>query len=255
MFKWFLWIYAFLAMQGAQAAQPESLLTVAVTANFESAFQRLQPLFEKKYAISVTPVFGSTGKLTAQIMHGAPFDVFLAGDQAHIQQLEAAGLADSADRVRYARGELVAYGPRLQLAQTGLTPALCATIDKIAIANPHAAPYGAAAQQVIHHLHLEQALRAKLVTGESVGQVAAFLEARTVDIGFIARAQWLTLLKSRHSMRPEAAWVIPQAYYTPLIHYATLVKTTPVRKNARLFLAFLKTRAAQQVIAAEGYTP
>ena len=53
-------------------------VTVAVAANVSYAIDELVADFQSKNpSIKVYTTIGSSGKLTAQIMHNAPFDIFL----------------------------------------------------------------------------------------------------------------------------------------------------------------------------------
>ncbi|MEJ2407267.1 MAG: molybdate ABC transporter substrate-binding protein, partial [Candidatus Thiodiazotropha sp.] len=53
---------------------------IAVAANFTDATKIIAPRFEKATGHTTKISYGSTGKLFAQIEHGAPFEVFLAAD-------------------------------------------------------------------------------------------------------------------------------------------------------------------------------
>ena len=55
-------------------------VSVAVAANFTGAVRELATLFEQRTGHRVQVSIGSTGKLYAQVKHGAPFEVFLAAD-------------------------------------------------------------------------------------------------------------------------------------------------------------------------------
>jgi precorrin-6A synthase (deacetylating) len=58
-------------------------------------------------------------------------------------------------------------------------------VDKIAIANPKLAPYGAAAVEVIRKLGLSDALSSKIVEGASIGQAFQITPARRLaEAGF-----------------------------------------------------------------------
>lgn len=225
-------------------------LHVAVTSSFESTFTKLSPIFEKKTGITLHGSYASSGVLATQILHGAPFDVFLSADQSHIIQLEKAGVAMPVDRLTYAYGELVLVMTEHTTASPPTALLRHSKIKHIAIANPVFAPYGVAAIQVLKRLAIFKILKPKLVWGESVGQVASFLMSGGVEAGFIAGSQWMIL----HQQQPALfVWKIPHHLYDPIQHCATRVKYSPSAKIAKLFLVFLKTKRAQRIIQAEGY--
>ncbi|MCC7036791.1 MAG: molybdate ABC transporter substrate-binding protein, partial [Alphaproteobacteria bacterium] len=86
-------------------------LTVAVAANAQYVFEELKQTFEKKTGVTVDGSIGSSGKFTAQIENGAPFDVFLSADMSYPQTLQKEGLTYNAPKV-YGYGSLVIWTMR-----------------------------------------------------------------------------------------------------------------------------------------------
>ena len=90
-----VWIGVLIALGAALAAcsgpadAPD--LRVAVAANFLPAMAPLTAKFEADTGYDLQAVSGSTGALYTQITQGAPFDVFLAADQARPEKLAADG--------------------------------------------------------------------------------------------------------------------------------------------------------------------
>jgi len=78
----------FVATQTAWADE----VRVAVAANFAAPVQMLATGFERATAHKVAVSIGSTGKLSAQIRNGAPYEVLLAADSETPSRLEAEGL-------------------------------------------------------------------------------------------------------------------------------------------------------------------
>jgi molybdate transport system substrate-binding protein len=232
----------------------KTTLTIAIASNFESTFKALQPVFEKQYPIKLDPVFGSTGKLYTQIINGAPFDLFLSGDQAHVRLLEGNQLSSPRNHFVYANGTLVMYAPGKQISNQGLTHSMTQQIKRIAIANPSIAPYGLAAMQYLRHEHLWNKLKDRTVMGDSIGQVYTFLITRNAEVGFIAKSQQIDILKhARSHIVQDELWTVPQSMYKPLKQYATLINASHSPKKAELFLAFLKTPTAKKIIVENGY--
>jgi len=61
-------------------AGAEDSLTIAVASNFRSTAHLIADAFTSELGVSVRLSSGSTGKLYAQIVNGAPYDVFLAAE-------------------------------------------------------------------------------------------------------------------------------------------------------------------------------
>lgn len=135
----------------AFAASP---LNIAVAANFTAPVKAIIAAYEKDTGRTVQPSFGSTGVLYTQIRNGAPFGLFLAADSRRPRLLAEQGLAVPDSRRTYAIGRLVLWSPDAGLVKDGAAALRDGKFSRLAIAEPKAAPYGAAAKQVLEHLGL-----------------------------------------------------------------------------------------------------
>lgn len=223
-------------------------VSVAVAANFTDATRDIVPLFEKASGHTVKASFGSTGKLYAQIEHGAPFEVFLAADSKRPKKAEAEGLAVDGTRFTYAFGKLALWSPKADLLDNAQAYLKAAEFKRAAIANPKTAPYGLAAQQVMEHLGIWAEVKGKLVQGDSIAQAFQFVATGNVEVGFVALSQVNAWNTSEGSV-----WEIPQEYYTPIEQQGVLLEKGRDSAAARAFLAFLKSDAARAVITGYGY--
>ena len=89
-------------------------IKVAVASNFYPTMKVIAQLYELKTAGStghhkVILIPGSSGKHYAQIMNGAPFDIFFSADTKHAKLLEQEGRVDSGTRFTYAKGKLILW--------------------------------------------------------------------------------------------------------------------------------------------------
>ncbi len=85
-----------------------SSLKVAVAANVRFAFDEIVVAYEKNTNVKIIPIVSSSGKLTAQIEHGAPFDLFLSANMKYPTYLYTKNLAITKPQV-YAYGGLVLW--------------------------------------------------------------------------------------------------------------------------------------------------
>lgn len=236
---------ALIALAAAQGVTGEEAM-VAAAANFAQPLARLQTAFaEGDHRINV--VLGATGKLYAQIVHGAPFDVFLAADRERPCRLAASGLAVAASQRTYALGRLAlwsAHAHRAGVAQRLRSGAY----RHLAIANPRLAPYGAAAMQTLRAMGLLEAGAAtRLVVAENAGQAKALVATGAAELGFVALS---------HVMEAPAAgsrWAVPKHLHEPIRQDAVLLRRGRDNPAARAFLAFLASEAAARIIADAGY--
>ena len=131
------------------AAVRAAEVKVAVAANFTEAVKEIGALFEKATGHKAVFSFGPTGGLYNQITQAAPFEVFLAADQATPAKALKEGHGVEGSAFTYATGKLVLFSKTdgLTLGEQTLKDGKFA---KIAIANPKTAPYGTAAVEVMH---------------------------------------------------------------------------------------------------------
>ena len=221
--------------------------TIAVAANFKPAMEDLIIAFEDETVFELDLVVGSTGKLYAQIVYGAPYDVFLAADQWRPERLVADGDAAAGSQFTYAIGRLVLWSHDQN--PVNLERLSDPDIQRIAIANPDLAPYGTAARQVLQRAGSPGVLQDKLVLGESVGQAFAFVSTANAQVGFVSEAQVLSLPAAE---RNNIVRIEPDLH-DPIAQDAVLLEAGQGNPAAEQFLAFLQSAKAQDIIVRHGY--
>ena len=221
-------------------------LRVAVASNFVPVARELARGFERMSGHRVVLAPGSTGKHAAQILHGAPFDVFLAADRARPRRLEQAGVALPGTRFTYARGRLALWSPRPDLAARGEAALRRLGNNRLAIANPRLAPYGRAARQALRRLGLWRALQPALVRGENIAQAFQFVNSGNADLGLVAWSQ----LKAPGVRGRGSHWLLPAALYDPIEQQAVQLRRG---EAAAAFLRYLRSPAARALIRQAGY--
>ena len=224
-------------------------VSVAVAANFADALRQLEPRFEQESGHELRISSASTGILYAQILHGAPYDVFLAADRERPERLIEAGRAESSSAFVYARGRLVLWSPWPGLVDNGPETLRGGGFEHLALANPRTAPYGAAAMLVLERLGLAQALRGRLVTGESVAQAWHFVVSGNAELGFVSLSQPIAAGR----LAGGSYWIVPEELYAPLEQMAVLLGPGEEKPAARAFMAFLRSGEAVARIEALGY--
>ncbi len=225
-------------------------LRIAVASNFGQAAEALLSAFRETHTGSVTLSRGSTGKLYAQIVNGAPFHVFLAADAERPERLEKAGLAVAGSRFTYAQGRLVLWSRDPSYTDRDCVAALRDAADaKVALANPQTAPYGAAARETIEALSLWSGDRGRWVFGENVSQALQFAASGNATFGFVAAAQL------RSASLPETAcrWDVPEDLHAPILQQAVLLKRGLDHPAASSFVEFLASEPARAIIRQHDY--
>ena len=242
------WALAWAVTLGTQAQA--DAISVAVAANFTAPMQKIAQAFAQDTGHQARLAFGSTGALYAQIKNGAPFDLLLAADDETPERLDKEGLGVVGTRFTYAVGKLVLWSKDAALVDAQGEVLRTGSFDKLAIANPKTAPYGAAALQTLTALGLAQGLQAKLVQGESVGQTLQFVSSGNAALGFVALSQ----VGVDGKISQGSAWVVPEALYAPLKQDVLLLKGGKDKPAAQALLRYLRGERARTILKSYGYT-
>lgn len=187
---------------------------VAVAANFAPLMPALAERFERDTGHTLVISSASTGKLYAQIVHGAPFDVFLAADDDYPHRLEREGRGVAGSRFTYAVGRLALWSPRPSIVDGDSAVLKQKRFRKLAVANPRLAPYGAAAREALEKLGLWTSLQPQMVFGENIAQTYQFVASGNAELGFVAYSQ----VKGKAGSH----WLVPASLHSPLRQDALL---------------------------------
>lgn len=222
---------------------------VAVASNFAPVMPALAERFERDSGHRLQVSLGASGKIYAQIRHGAPFEVFLSADADKPAQLERDGLAVPGSRFTYALGRLVLWSPRPGAVDAEGAVLARGDFRKLALANPRVAPYGQAAVEILRARGLLEALQPRFVMGENIAQAYKFVASGNAELGFVALSQvW-----QGGRLTSGSGWIVPAALHAPIRQEAALLEAGRHQPAARAFLAFLRSPAAHAIIQAHGY--
>lgn len=222
---------------------------VAVAANFTAPMQKLAPLFEQQTGHRVVASYGSTGKFFSQINNGAPFEVFLAADDETPAKLERNGGAVTGTRFTYALGRLVLWSRQAGVVDSNGDVLRGANFDRLAIADPRLAPYGAAAVQTLRSMGLLERLQPRFVTGENITQAHQFVATGNAPLGFVALSQ----VYADGRITEGSGWIVPTQMHDLIRQQAVLLVRGRDNPAARALLDFLRSEAARALIRDYGY--
>jgi len=205
------------------AAQPTP--TVAAASDLKFALEAVAQAYAREGGQAPRMVFGSSGQFYAQILQGAPFQMFMSADEDYVFRLADAGLArDRGQRYGVGRiGLLVPEGSPLK--PDGQLRDLAAALRdgrlrRLAIANPQHAPYGQRAQEALRHAGLWEAVQPRLVLGENISQAAQFAVSGSTQGGIVAQSLALAPALARQG----AFGLSPEAWHRPLAQRMVLLK-------------------------------
>lgn len=234
--------FLFLLLLGP--VQAEEPVRVAVASNFMETAAIIGTAFKRETGTEVRLSAGSTGKLYAQIVNGAPFDVFLAADINRPVMLEQSGHAVAGAGRVYARGRLVVWSASLADCVGSLYED---DSDKVAIANPATAPYGRAAREFLEAIGAWDRVSRRIVYGQNATQALQFAATRNAAVAIVALSQ------VRNPALPPATctYEVPETRHSPISQQAALINAHS--DAARRFVDFLGSDVARRIIRRSGY--
>lgn len=226
-------------------------INIAVAANVSYAIDELIAQFNKSNPdTKVQVTLSSSGKLTAQIKNGAPYQIFMAANMKYPEALYSGGMAITKP-VIYAQGSLAMLSSKKQDFSKGIELIKSNDIDKIAVANPKTAPYGKAAVEAITNAKLISIAQPKFVYAESISQTVTYATT-AADIGFIAKS---SLYSSKMKMYEKGIhWTdVDSKLYTPIDQGIVITKNGTNNNEAKAFYDFILSADAKKIFNEYGY--
>jgi len=226
-------------------------ITIAVAANVSYAMDDLKKVFHELHPdIKVRTILGSSGKLTAQIKHGAPYQLFMSANMQYPEALYAEKIAVTEPKV-YAEGTLALFSVKTHDFSKGLDLLKESDIQKIAVANPKTAPYGIAADEALKNAGLYDEIKNKFIFGESVSQTVSYA-VTAADIGLIAKSS-LYSRQMRHYKENTHWKEVSPALYTPIKQGIVILKNAKSDPDVKTFYDFILSAEAQKILRQFGY--
>ncbi|MEO6623319.1 MAG: molybdate ABC transporter substrate-binding protein [Burkholderiaceae bacterium] len=243
------WVFSLALAVGFSGAAFSAEVSVAVAANFTAPMQKIAAAFEQDTGHKAVLAFGPTGRFYAQIRNGAPFQILLSADDETPLRLVREGNGVTGSQFTYAIGKLVLWSKQAGLVDNKGDVLKTGKFEKIALADPKLAPYGAAAVATITRLGLLASLTPKFVQGESIAQTYQFVATENAALGFVAQSQVI----ADGRVVQGSAWVVPAELY-PAIRQDAIV-LTPGQGNAAVtaLMAYLRADKARAIIRSFGY--
>lgn len=253
--------------QASDVQSKSESISIAAAANLADVLPDIVQHYCEDKQLSPCPIetsFASSGKLYAQIMAGAPYDVYLAANQSYPEKLltEMGEKLQGKQTFTYARGQLALYSTVEQLNADGDNLSLLKKPKvKVAIANPELAPYGEAAKTYLTTLKLYDTLNAnkQLVMADNIGQAFQFTNTGHVDMGFVAFSQ-IKALEKKEAKEAEQAdkgairsyQVVSKDEYPAILQDGVVITDKQIATD---FSNYLLSEKGQGFFAEAGYLP
>ena len=226
-------------------------IQIAVAANVSYAIEDLKKAFNKVYPdTKVQVVLGSSGKLTAQIKHGAPYQLFMSANMKYPEALYKDKVAVSKPLV-YAQGTLAYLSSKPKDFSIGMALTKEVSIKKIAVANPKTAPYGKAAVEAMKNASVYEDAKNKFVFAESISQTVSYTVTAT-DMGFIAKSSLYSPKMKQY--KEDVNWKeVDRKLYTPIKQGIVILNKGESSSEVRAFYDFMLSAKAQKILTEFGY--
>lgn len=224
-------------------------INIAVAANVSYAIDELKKEFNKEHPdTKVMVTLGSSGKLTAQIKNGAPYQLFMAANMKYPEALYKDKIAITKP-VIYAQGGLAMLSSKKLDFSKAIDVITTKEVKKIAVANAKTAPYGKAAIEAIKNAKLYKDVEKKFVFAESISQTVSYA-VTAADIGFIAKS---SLYSPKMSTYKEGInWLdVDPKLYTPINQGIVMINKQD--SEVKAFYDFMLGKKAKKILERFGY--
>ena len=234
---------------GAGAADSgRPALLVSAAASLSEAIGAVAERYEAEQGVRVRLNVAGSQMLAAQILEGAPVDVFISADVGQMERAAAAGRIDAAQRADLLSNQLVVVVPSDRAGTVaGPRDLESASIARIALGDPEAVPAGVYARRYLESEGLWERLSSRIVPAGSVRAALRAVEAGTVDAGIVYRTD---VAGSRGAV---VAFAVPPEEGPAIVYPAAVVRDAPNPAGAAHFLAHLRSDAARRRFEAAGF--
>lgn len=245
--KFRVWLSVFLIAASARLAAGADV-NVSAAASLTDALKELAGNYEKESGDHIVFNFAASSLLARQITEGAPADLFFSADAEKMDQLQAAGLIETASRHDLLSNSLVVVAPN-ESALTLAAPAelLQAKVRKLAVADTRVVPAGIYTRTYLSGLGIWEKLEPKIVPVENVRAALAAVESGNVDAGFVYKTD------AAISKKVKVIFQVPAEGGPKIVYPIALVKSSTNPAPAKKFLAFLQGDAARAVFVKYGF--
>jgi molybdate transport system substrate-binding protein len=190
-----------------------------------------------------------TGHLYAHVMHGMAYDLFLSSDEEYTQGLINANKVDPLSRLVLALGKIVLWSSDPTLSSQRLKNTLLNEPNvAIALANPGASSYGAAAKEVLQGYNLWNHIQGRVIYGKNITHTYELIESQKASLGFVSLAQLSPDERANHHY-----WEPDPKFYKPVVHEVVALKQLQHPKATAAFMLFLKGNQARQILQEAGF--
>lgn len=236
----------FLPSPPAQAAN--STVLVSAAASLKEVLEEIKPLYQRANpTITLRYNFGASGALLRQVQQGAPVDIFIAAAAQPMDTLAQTGALVSETRANLANNRLVLIVPKQARGIESFRDLSKPEVKRIAMGEPRSVPAGQYGEQVLRKLQIYEALKSKLVLGNTVRQVLAAVESGNAEAGLVY------LTDAKLSDKVKVVVIADDTYHSRIVYPMAVLRRSRVATEARAFVQYLTGNEAKGVLRKYGF--
>jgi molybdate transport system substrate-binding protein len=240
---------AAMAALGWHAQANSGDLLVGAASSLTNAFAELATVFQQEHPdTKVLMSFASSDAVSAQVIQGAPMDIFASADQQAMDKAVAAGNIETGTRRDFVGNEVVLIVPADSALAIGKVADLkAASIKRVALGNPATVPVGRYTRASLEHTGDWDTVKKNEVLGQNVRQVLDYVARGEVDAGFV-------FATDAAIMRDKVKVVAKLPSPTPVLYPMALVKRDGRNARAQDFLDFIASPKGEAVLTKYGFS-
>ena len=225
---------------GSQVGNP---VHVAAASSLQFVLPEVGTHYQLATGNKVTFSFAASGSISRQISRGAPIDLFCSADSRFVRELEAKGAIYPESAATFAFGRLV-LAVNSGAGPGNLEELTSAAYPDIGMANPDLAPYGRAAKEALLATGIWESVAEKVVYGENVAQVLAYLSRGNISCAFLPHhlARWEELGYTE----------VDPNLYDPIEHLLVIPVSAGNSSGGRSFAAFVLSLKGRGILQNHG---
>lgn len=241
-------VTAFAAL-GWHAQASAGDLLIGAASSLTNAFTELATAFQQEHPdTKVLMSFASSDAVAAQVIQGAPMDIFASADQQAMDKAVAAGNIETGTRRDFVGNEVVLIVPADSTLGIGsLADLKAADVKRVALGNPATVPVGRYTRASLEHTGDWDTVKKNEVLGQNVRQVLDYVARGEVDAGFVFATDAAIM---RDKVKLAAKLPAPASVLYPI----ALVKRDGRNARAQDFLNFIATPKGEAVLAKYGFS-
>ena len=237
-----------LAACADSGVSPAGRVRVSAAVSVTEPLERVAEEFERVTRIAVELNLGGSSTLAAQILAGAPIDLFVSADERQMDRVAAESLVVAETRVVLLSNRLAVVVP----AGAAAAPLDAAALRdpafrRIAVGDPAGVPAGVYARSHLASLGLWDALAPRMVPTRSVRAALAVVEAGDADAGIVYRTDALS------SGEVAVAFEVPEGEGPAIAYPAAILADAPNGAGAARLLDYLQSTAARDAFRHAGF--